>query len=46
MLVVPRSGTIQSGAKPHHGTRVDSAAPRGEAPGAARHSAIQPAPSP
>ena len=37
---------IQSGAKPHHGTRVDSAGRRGEAPGPARHSACQPAPSP
>ena len=46
VLVVPRSGTIQSGAKPHHGTRVDSAGHRGEAPGPARHSACQPAPSP
>ena len=46
MLAVPLRGTIQSGAKPHHGTRVDSADPRGEAPGTARHSACQPAPSP
>ena len=38
--------SVQGGAKPHHGTRVDSADPRGVAPGAARHSAIQPAPSP
>ena len=32
--MVPLRGTILSGAKPHHGTRVDSAGPRGEAPGA------------
>ena len=44
--MVPLRGTILSGAKPHHGTRVDSADPRGEAPGSARHSAMQPAPSP